>query len=87
MVPGPPKVTSPGCLSSWQQTNLDGDGAAPFEDEVAALEVLVGGAAQLDVHLLGAMDTTPINHSVQTQTPHDATPVQSSPPRYSAAML
>lgn len=63
------------CCHGDRQTNLDGDGAAPFEDEVAALEVLVGGAAQLDVHLLRAEDTTLINHRAQTQTAHNATPL------------
>lgn len=72
-----------GCLLSWRQTNLDGDGAAPFEDEVAALEVLIGGAAQLDVHLLraGGHNAQSIreckhkHHMTQCNaTPHHATP-------------
>ena len=37
--------------------DLDGDGAPPLEDEVASLEVLVGGAAELDVHLLRRTNT------------------------------
>lgn len=32
--------------------NLDGDDAPPFKDKVTSFQVLVGGAAELNVHLL-----------------------------------
>lgn len=32
--------------------NLDGNGAPPFKNKVTSFQVLVGGAAELNVHLL-----------------------------------
>lgn len=32
--------------------NLDGNDAPPFKNEVTSFEVLVGGTAELNVHLL-----------------------------------
>lgn len=32
--------------------NLDGDDAPPFKDKVTSFQVLMGGAAELNVHLL-----------------------------------
>lgn len=32
--------------------HLDSDDAPPFKNEVASFQVLVGGTAELDVHLL-----------------------------------
>lgn len=31
---------------------LDGNGAPPFKNKVTSFQVLIGGAAELDVHLL-----------------------------------
>lgn len=36
--------------------DLDGNDAPPFEDEVASFQVLIGGTAELNVHLLIEMD-------------------------------
>lgn len=32
--------------------DLDGDDASPFKNKVTSLEVLIGGTAELNVHLL-----------------------------------
>lgn len=39
-------------------TNLDGDDAPPFKNKVAPFQVLVGGTAELNVHLLNELKTT-----------------------------
>ena len=36
--------------------DLDGDSASPFEDEVTSLQMLIGSAAELDVHLLNGTE-------------------------------
>lgn len=35
--------------------NLDSDDASSFENEVTSFQVLISGAAELDVHLLNGM--------------------------------
>lgn len=39
-------------------TNLDGDDAPPFKNKVAPFQVLVGGTAELNVHLLNELKST-----------------------------
>lgn len=38
-------------------TNLDGDNAPPFKNEVTSFQMLIGGAAELYVHLLNKKST------------------------------
>lgn len=39
-------------------TNLDGDNAPPFKNKMTSLQVLIGGAAELYVHLLDERERT-----------------------------
>lgn len=42
-------------------TNLDGDNAPPFKNKVTSFQMLIGGAAELYVHLLNERNSTGIN--------------------------
>lgn len=45
-------MVSVGDVAAALTPNLDGDDAPPFKDEVTSFQVLIGGAAELNVHLL-----------------------------------
>lgn len=45
-------------MDSFDPPDLDGDGTPPLKDKVTSFQVLVGGAAELNVHLLKADERT-----------------------------
>lgn len=51
-------------------TNLDGDNAPPFKNKVTSFQMLIGGAAELYVHLLNERNNTGINSLSLSYTIH-----------------
>lgn len=49
-------------------TNLDGDNAPSFKNEVTSFQVLIGGAAELNVHLLNDRKSRGMNLLIISDT-------------------
>lgn len=48
-------AVSVGAMVTALTPNLDGDDASPFKNKVTSFQVLIGGTAELNVHLLNEM--------------------------------
>lgn len=58
---------SVGAMATVLTPNLDGDHAPPFKNKVTSFQVLIGGTAELNVHLLHEIKNKP---AVTTKSQH-----------------
>lgn len=62
--------------------HLDGDDASPFKNKVTSFQVFIGGAAELNVHLLNDIKNKQTSHTaytVHSEVAHFSLPSHCSP--------